>query len=132
MSDNIPFELQVEIIKRVPVRSLLQFRSVSKQWNSLIDSSEFITHHTLNPTQPQHLLVRYIGRSEIKYVSIVDDDSFPRHKFSPTVSPTAKLLTHIRVIASSHELVCLCGFAYDENLIILWNPSIRKYVEIVF
>ncbi|KAJ0818484.1 putative F-box domain-containing protein [Helianthus annuus] len=133
MSDNIPFKLQVEIIKRVPVRSLLQFRSVSKQWKSLIDSSEFITHHTLNnKTQPQHLLVRYPNGSEIKYVSIVDDDSFPRHKFSPTVSPTAKLLTHPRMIASSHGLVCLCGFAYElnKNLIILWNPSIRKSVEI--
>ncbi|MFS7988026.1 putative F-box domain-containing protein [Helianthus anomalus] len=47
MSDNVPFELQVEIIKRVPVKSLVQFRSVSKQWKSLIDSSESITHHTL-------------------------------------------------------------------------------------
>ncbi|KAJ0906676.1 putative F-box domain-containing protein [Helianthus annuus] len=136
MSDNIPFELQAEIIKRVlPVKSLIRFRSVSKQWKSLIDSSEFITHHTLNnKTQPQHLLVRYPNGSEIKYVSIVDDDSFPRHKFSPTVSPTAKLLTHPRIIASSHGLVCLCGFAYElkKHLIILWNPSIRKSVEIVF
>ncbi|KAM0016961.1 putative F-box domain-containing protein [Helianthus debilis subsp. tardiflorus] len=132
MSDNVPFELQVEIIKRVPIKSLLQFRSVSKQWKSLIDSSEFITHHTLKQSQLHHLLVRYTKRSEIKYISIVDDDSFPRHKFSPTVSPTAKLLTHPRMIASSHGLVCLCGFAYDlkKHLIVLWNPSIRKSVEI--
>ncbi|KAJ0814913.1 putative F-box domain-containing protein [Helianthus annuus] len=134
MSDNVPFELQVEIIKRVavPVKSLVQFRSVSKQWKSLIDSSEFITYHTLKQSQLHHLLVRYTKRSEIKYISIVDDDSFPRHKFSPTVSPTAKLLTHPRMMASSHGLVCLCGFAYDlkKHLIVLWNPSIRKSVEI--
>ncbi|KAJ0727434.1 putative F-box domain-containing protein [Helianthus annuus] len=133
MSDNIPFELQVEIIKRVPVKSLLQFRSVSKQWKSLIDSSEFIADHTLKHSQQHHhLLVRYTKCFEIKYVSIVDDDSFLRHKFFPTVPPTAKLLTHPRMIASSHGLVCLCGFAYDlkKNLIVLWNPSIRKSVEI--
>ncbi|MFS8006070.1 putative F-box domain-containing protein [Helianthus anomalus] len=135
MSDNIPFELQEEIIKGVlPVKSLIRFRSVSKQWKSLIDSSEFITHHTLNHSQPQHLLVRYPNRSEIKYVSIVDDDSFPQHKFSPTVPPTAKLLTHPRIIASSHGLVCLCGFVHDlkKHLIVLWNPWIRKSAEIVF
>ncbi|KAJ0818427.1 putative F-box domain-containing protein [Helianthus annuus] len=132
MSDNIPFELQVEIIKRVPVKSLLQFRSVSKQWKSLIYSSEFIADHTLKHSQLHHLLVRYTKRFEIKYVSIVDDDSFLRRKFSPTVPPTAKLLTHPRMIASSHGLVCLCGFAYDlkKHLIVLWNPSIRKSVEI--
>ncbi|KAF5797370.1 putative F-box domain-containing protein [Helianthus annuus] len=106
MSDDIPFELQEEIIKRVlPVKSLIRFRSVSKQWKSLIDSSEFITHHTLNYSQPQHLLVSYITGGtghrvvspdaclpEDKYVSIVDDDCFPHHKFSPVVPPTVKLL----------------------------------------
>ncbi|MFS8020210.1 putative F-box domain-containing protein [Helianthus anomalus] len=45
MSDNIPFEIQVEIIKKLRVKSLIQFRSVSKAWKSLIDSSDFITHY---------------------------------------------------------------------------------------
>ncbi|KAM0045019.1 putative F-box domain-containing protein [Helianthus debilis subsp. tardiflorus] len=59
MSADIPFEIQEEIIKRVvPVKSLIQFRSVSKQWKSLIDSSEFITRHSLHPAKPHHLLLR--------------------------------------------------------------------------
>ncbi|KAJ0727430.1 putative F-box domain-containing protein [Helianthus annuus] len=134
MSDNIPIELQSEIIKRVPVKSLLQFRSVSKRWKSLIESSEFIADHSVNQTQPHHLLLRYTERSELKYVSIVDDDSFPQHKFFPTVPPTAKLLKYNRMNYSSHGLVCLCGFVHDlkKHLIVLWNPWIRKSVEIVF
>ncbi|KAJ0818201.1 putative F-box domain-containing protein [Helianthus annuus] len=47
MSDNVPFEIQEEIIKRLPVKSLIRFRSVSKSWKSLIDSSNFITHYRL-------------------------------------------------------------------------------------
>ncbi|KAJ0903547.1 putative F-box domain-containing protein [Helianthus annuus] len=146
MSDNIPFELQEEIIKRVlPVKSLIRFRSVSKQWKSLIDSSEFITHHTLNHAQPQHLLVRYITRAsrfrfvsddkclrEVKYVSIVDDDSFPHHKFSPVVPPTVNLRAHPFMLDCSHGLVCLHGWSRDrvkrKKLIVLWNPLIRKSV----
>ncbi|GKA53754.1 F-box domain containing protein [Tanacetum coccineum] len=42
MSDNIPFEIQVEIMNRLPVKSLLQFRSVSKSWKCMIDSSSFV------------------------------------------------------------------------------------------
>ncbi|KAI3688371.1 hypothetical protein L1987_82083 [Smallanthus sonchifolius] len=62
MSANIPFEIQVEIIKRVvPVKSLIRFRSVSKQWKSVIDSSEFITDHSVNQTKPHHLLVSSHG-----------------------------------------------------------------------
>ncbi|KAM0045032.1 putative F-box domain-containing protein [Helianthus debilis subsp. tardiflorus] len=150
MSDNIPFELQAEIIKRVvPVKSLIRFRSVSKQWKSLIDSSEFITHHTLNnnKTQPQHLLVRYItggtGRRfvsadtclpEDKYVSIVDDDNFPHHKFSPVVPPTVKLLARPYLLDWSHGLVCLLGCTRDrvnrKKLVVVWNPLIGKSVGI--
>ncbi|KAF5808807.1 putative F-box domain-containing protein [Helianthus annuus] len=32
MSNNIPLEIQTEIMKRLPVKSLLRFRSVSKSW----------------------------------------------------------------------------------------------------
>nr|GEZ40112.1 hypothetical protein [Tanacetum cinerariifolium] len=57
MSDNIPFEIQVEIIKRLTVKSLIQFRSVSKLWKSLIDSSAFIADYQRTDLQ-QHILVR--------------------------------------------------------------------------
>ncbi|GJW68093.1 F-box domain containing protein [Tanacetum coccineum] len=38
----IPIDIQYEIINRLPVKSILQFRIVSKQWKSYIDSPEFI------------------------------------------------------------------------------------------
>ncbi|KAM0045020.1 putative F-box domain-containing protein [Helianthus debilis subsp. tardiflorus] len=134
MSANIPFEIQEEIIKRVlPVKSLIQFRSVSKQWKSLIHSPEFIADHSVNPAQPYHLLVSYTVPSvQVNYVSIVDDDSFPHHKFSPNITPTAKLVTYPLRLASCHGLVFLYGYSRDlaNGLIVLWNPSIRKSVGI--
>ncbi|GKC77930.1 reverse transcriptase domain-containing protein, partial [Tanacetum coccineum] len=39
MSDYIPFEMQIEIMYRLPVKSLLHFRTVSKSWKSYIDST---------------------------------------------------------------------------------------------
>ncbi|GJR21285.1 F-box domain containing protein [Tanacetum coccineum] len=42
MSDNIPFDIQMDIMNRLPVKSLLQFRAVSKQWKFSIDNFEFI------------------------------------------------------------------------------------------
>ncbi|MFS7999885.1 putative F-box domain-containing protein [Helianthus anomalus] len=130
MCANIPFEIQQEIIKRVlPVKSLIRFRSVSKQWKSLIESSEFITEHSVNPTQPNHLLITYTvdSRSKVeKYVSIVDDDSFPHHQFSPDVPPYP--LWHPYVFGCSHGLVCLLDPILP--VAIVWNPSVRKSVGI--
>ncbi|GJT46311.1 transposase, MuDR, MULE transposase domain protein [Tanacetum coccineum] len=38
MSENIPFDIQMDIMNTLPVKSLLQFRTVSKQWKFSIDN----------------------------------------------------------------------------------------------
>ncbi|GKA03462.1 transposase, MuDR, MULE transposase domain protein [Tanacetum coccineum] len=45
MSDNIPFDIQMDIMNRLHVKSLLQFRAVSKQWKFSIDNFEFIRNY---------------------------------------------------------------------------------------
>ncbi|KAM0045021.1 putative F-box domain-containing protein [Helianthus debilis subsp. tardiflorus] len=138
MSDNIPFELQEGIIKRVlPVKSLIRFRSVSKQWKSLIDSPEFIADHSVNPAQPQHLLVKYIVDSKEKHVSISDnDDSLPHHNSSLIVPPTIIIDKTFSILDCSHGLVCLYGHFRGpmsrSKMAVLWNPSIRKSVAYEF
>ncbi|XP_076882901.1 putative F-box protein At3g51171 [Bidens hawaiensis] len=129
MSNNIPFEIQVEIIKRLPVKPLIQYRSVLKQWKSLIDSSEFIVQH--NRAQPLHLLIRHKVPSEEKYALVVDDDCFPHHK-PPIVSPILKPGRYGTMLGCSNGLVCLHGSGQDKSksLIVIWNPSIRKSVGI--
>ena len=85
MSDQIPFHIQEEIMKKLPVKSLVRFRSVCKEWKSFIDSSKFIAAHCV--TQPQNLLLRYedpVEKSE-NYVSFVDDDTFPQQRFVHTL-----------------------------------------------
>ncbi|GJX39682.1 F-box domain containing protein [Tanacetum coccineum] len=45
VEDYIPFEIQIEIMKRLPVKSLLQFRTVSNSWKSCIDSATFFFNY---------------------------------------------------------------------------------------
>ncbi|KAM0010344.1 putative F-box domain-containing protein [Helianthus debilis subsp. tardiflorus] len=137
MSDNIPFEIQVEIMKRLPVKPLIQFRSVSKAWKSMIDSSRFIADYS---SHVQHLFVSYdnqVGRNvERKYVSILDNDSFPQHRVSPTLPPLVNNLKYPIIIGSSHGLLCLECIYHDgpfpgKEVAVIWNPSIRKAVAVV-
>ncbi|GJX46293.1 probable LRR receptor-like serine/threonine-protein kinase isoform X2 [Tanacetum coccineum] len=59
MSDFIPFDIQKEIIKRVPdVESLIRFRSVSKSWKSFINSPQFIAGYDVRLSQPHRLILR--------------------------------------------------------------------------
>ncbi|KAJ0810877.1 putative F-box domain, galactose oxidase/kelch, beta-propeller, F-box associated interaction [Helianthus annuus] len=137
MSDHIPFELQVDIIKRLPIKLLIQARSVSKAWKSVIDSPDFIADYTVhNHDQPQHLLIRYENLYSVEtYVSFVDDDSSPQNKYSPTVPRSVNLLSDSIIIGTSHGLVCLFGCYLNPGhsrkpTAVIWNPSIRKSVAI--
>src|ERR1044072_3199964 len=42
----LPEELIVEILLRVPARSLLRFRCVCKSWKTLISNPQFVKDHT--------------------------------------------------------------------------------------
>ncbi|XP_071718743.1 putative F-box protein At4g38870 [Rutidosis leptorrhynchoides] len=134
MSELVQFDIQTEIIKKLPIKSLIRFKSVSKQWKSLIDSSAFIHDNCLRDYQTHHLLVRYYLDSVQKYVSIIDDDSFPQHKSFPTVPVTFKGLDNVFKLSSSHGIICLYVFYRDTNInnetgmIVLWNPTIQKSV----
>ncbi|GJZ76235.1 probable galacturonosyltransferase 7 isoform X2 [Tanacetum coccineum] len=122
MSDNIPIEIQMEIIEKVyDVKSLIRFRSVSKAWKSFIDSSEFIKGYGARNTQPHSHILSYKSDcflDEAKYICLVDDDN-----------ETFKVQQQdYKVVGACHELLCLYGFHldYEEWVLLIWNPSIGK------
>jgi hypothetical protein len=135
MSDNIPFDIQVEIIRSLPVKSLIRFRLVSKQWKSLICSSKFIAEHNTQQKHKHHLLLNYGQGSDnyvdVKYVSIVDDDTFPQHKFSLTVPTSLNFINTRDKIVSSQGLLFMHGSdGAGTRKVHIWNPTIRKSVDI--
>ncbi|KAK1432460.1 hypothetical protein QVD17_09357 [Tagetes erecta] len=137
MFDNLPLEIQLQIIKKLPIKSLLHFRSISKTCKSQIDTSAFISHYTTSQTQThlqKHTLVAYQEPGDINptYISFPDDDeTFTQHKHFPTVPLLVNMLKDSVVIGTSHGLVCLYGFYSKTSMVVLWNLSIRKAVPIV-
>ncbi|KAJ9550922.1 hypothetical protein OSB04_014967 [Centaurea solstitialis] len=135
----------LQLRKRLPVKSLIQFRSVCKEWKSLIDSFPFIADHNVPHDQSEHLMIRYVEykveneteSEEVKYVCFVEDDSFPQKRFAPPVPPISRLIHPFNaVIYSSCGLVCLDGSLQEPDnsethMVVLWNPSIRKSIAIV-
>ena len=127
MSNYIPFVLQVKILKSLQVKSLIRFRSVSKEWKNKIDSSEFVTWYNVSQ---QYFFVSYLDLDDrkLKFASIMDDDAFPQHKFS--VSPPLSVQTFgtHKIVGSSQGLFCL--YDSETKVATIWNPSIRKSVDI--
>ncbi|KAH6826927.1 hypothetical protein C2S53_009163, partial [Perilla frutescens var. hirtella] len=110
----LPEEIIKEILRRLPVKTLLRFRSVSKPWRSLIDSKQFIKlhlHHSFRSNSNRTLLV---DSSQLYHVDL---DSFKQLEIGDTrIEPHS-------VVGSCDGLVLLVPKSDD---IALWNPSIRK------
>ncbi|GJS90548.1 F-box domain containing protein [Tanacetum coccineum] len=130
MSAYIPFEIQSEIIKNLPVQSLLQFRCVSKQWKSLIDSSEFIKNYHIN--RPRHHFLVWDKLGDVRTcTSIIDDNTFPQQKFPFTAPESLNSIRYASLLGSVNGLLCFYRSYGDVGFADIWNPSIRKSVNIL-
>ncbi|XP_071734222.1 F-box protein At5g18160-like [Rutidosis leptorrhynchoides] len=132
--DNIPIELQVEIIKHLPIKSLIRCTLLSKLFNALIKSPSFIIKHSVRCKQQHHLFVQYDvsmnGEYRQKYVLIIDNDNdnFPQNKLLTVPETVHQILEHSYVLTSSHGLLCLADC--DEQRYCIWNPVIQRCIVI--
>ncbi|XP_071717872.1 F-box only protein 8-like [Rutidosis leptorrhynchoides] len=132
MSDYIPSIIRIKIFCHLPVKSLIRFRTVSKEWMSLIDTSKFNSAYIVHQQAKRRRLL--LWGDYYQYCWIVDDDdSFPQHKIS---LPFNRILNteQIEFVGNSNGLLCFTGCYLTEdhyfNRYIIWNPTIRKSVLI--
>ncbi|CAI9270514.1 unnamed protein product [Lactuca saligna] len=90
--------------------------------------------HSSHHTDLQYLLVKYqdLVDTKEKYVSFIDDETFPKQSFVLTLPSSVQILNLPGLIDCSHGLV----FLYDNHpnlrtaMAVLWNPSIRKSIVV--
>ncbi|GJR95375.1 F-box domain containing protein [Tanacetum coccineum] len=122
MSDEPP--LLLEILSRLPVKTLLRCRSVSKDWRELIDSPDFVKIH-LNQSKGTYNVLTFLRR----YDSILSSHSLSLNS-RPTfvkVEPPFNLTGFFpRDLGSCNGLICLSWGKSNQELS-LWNPSTKKH-----
>ncbi|GAB2298398.1 hypothetical protein Dimus_032463 [Dionaea muscipula] len=136
-------ELLVEILARLPVRSLLRFKCVCKTWFSLIESKYFVGKHLSARSMMfkdynfENLLVdhhhsRDDDNSMCLQFSAVDFDtlSIVRSKFKiVSSSPDSVNRPHptCLFVGSCNGIVCLlvqlCVGLMTQQSLLLWNPA---------
>ncbi|KAF3664066.1 hypothetical protein T459_07968 [Capsicum annuum] len=133
---TLPIELITEILLRLPVKSLLQFRSVSKSWFALISSAEFVKTH-LNISGKKHNviltgLINAFTSRETQYVlrdyslsSLCNDDCVI--EAFDLDYPMSSPQQYVSIVGSVNGLICLM---INEVDLVLWNPSIRKFKKL--
>ncbi|KAL9240290.1 hypothetical protein vseg_014529 [Gypsophila vaccaria] len=135
MSSNKDFPTDVwsEILARLPVKTLVRFRSVNKHLRSIIDDPYFMYTHLKHYNNNSH----YDKTQLISLHITREDDFFKACKISlrnyDTLTETTKLV-HTRDEAYAFLGSCLGLMLmicyYPRRLLRLWNPSIRKSIVI--
>ncbi|XP_062027456.1 F-box/kelch-repeat protein At3g23880-like [Rosa rugosa] len=122
----------VEILSRLPAKSLLRFRCVCKAWRALISDPYFIRKHlsrinTKSSTSYSLLLKEQIFRSaeyEEILKSLSHDGPLPSRRLDFPVLDRLVCISNIRIVGSCNGLICLVVDINAENFLtfMLWNP----------
>ncbi|KAF3532528.1 hypothetical protein DY000_02042606 [Brassica cretica] len=107
-----------EILYRLPPKSLVRFRAVSKRWNSLFNNKSFINKH-LSLSRPQFI---FLTQSKIYSIDIIDQTIHLRE----LQSSCRELNSEYGTISTCDGLLfCKYPFHWKKETA-LWNPWSRQ------
>ncbi|XP_074275757.1 F-box protein CPR1-like [Silene latifolia] len=132
MWNNLPTEITNNILHRLPVKTLIKCTILSKSFLSLITSHDFISTHIAQYAN-SHLLLRYFTKDKQEiYRFDADDDTFSGFQTQGLLVPFLNYPDKCFTVAGCvNGVLCLVNdFGMEGTLIILWNPSIRKFVHV--
>jgi hypothetical protein len=126
---TLPFDLIVEILYKLPVKSLMQFQCVCKSWKSLISDPKFAKKHLRISKKHHHLISIFTDSTRAKFIymsyplsSIFTEVTAMQLEYPLTIPHRFDL-----IVGSCHGILCI---AINLVSVILWNPSIRKFTQL--
>ncbi|XP_023892806.1 F-box protein CPR1 [Quercus suber] len=130
-----PDEILAHIFTFLPIKSIIICTSVSKTWKSLIQNPTFISthlHHSHNKNQYLFLLLSLSRNDKQVYTLHKEDDpdfivytSFE----SPFHAPQHPHHGTYNARGTCNGLICLSNHAKG---IFLWNPCVRKFLQLPY
>ncbi|KAI8534216.1 hypothetical protein RHMOL_Rhmol10G0071800 [Rhododendron molle] len=118
--DELTPDVLMDILSRLPAKSLLRCKSVSKYWYSLILNPNFISLHRTRAQPYYYIHLIPSGTAESSMYMVPDETSIEQLDLSFT-GPHLKEFCHG---GSSRGLMCLFNFKNSD--IVLCNPAMRE------
>lgn len=119
---TLPQDFTIEIFSRLPVKSLMRFKSLNKTWRNLISSSsDFATLH-FNRKAVSHLC-----ESMNRIRSFFNNKATDLHMPFLNMYNSFGCLNGSIVGSSSNGLVCIRLWYESAWTFVVWNPATRKF-----
>ena len=132
---DLPDEIVLEILARLPVKSLLRFRCVCKTWYSFITNPNFISTHLLCYNHDDGYVIHMpktnffmvlFHRPHCQICTVASDRTF--ETMSKFRIPFTIESGYPNLVGSCNGILCFTDFITAKSKdVYLWNPSIRKF-----
>ncbi|XP_047331277.1 F-box protein CPR1-like [Impatiens glandulifera] len=132
MASFFPDEILENVLCRLPVKSLLRLRCISKSWLSLISSPRFVKLHLNRSVQTKSNLSLFLitGHEFFRWnLYSLDHDLQPPEVINHPIDGHP-FRYRWYTIGSCHGLICLSNSIDDT--IYLWNPSTKKSIKLPY
>nr|ACJ09225.1 S-haplotype-specific F-box protein [Prunus dulcis] len=133
-------EILIDILVRLPAKSLVRFVCTCKSWSDLIGSSSFVSIHVnRNVTKHAHVYLLCLHHPNFERQNDNDDpydiEELQWSLFSNETFQQFSKLSHplesteqYRIYGASNGLVCISDEILNfDSPIHIWNPSVRKF-----
>ena len=136
---DLPEEIVLEILAKLPVKSLLRFRCVCKRWYSSIANPSFISTHLSNNHHNQGLVIHLAkntripssGRLDSQFCTLARDRTFETISKFPI--PFIFRSWFLVLAGSCNGILCFSDYMTPGcNGVYLWNPSIRMFKRLPY
>ncbi|RVX08428.1 F-box/kelch-repeat protein [Vitis vinifera] len=129
MSGNfILSENLVDVLLRLPVKSIIRFKCVCQSWQTLFNDPDFINMHLRRAITHNNccMLLKYLSSSEEEVYSLRCNKDFA--EFRRLQVPVPSKTDYYHIVGSSNGLICLTESNNKGSYVtldtFLWNPSV--------
>ncbi|CAA7014211.1 unnamed protein product [Microthlaspi erraticum] len=135
--DPIPHDLVLEILRRLPVKSLLKFQYVSKSWGSIIRSKGFINSCVSMSSEPSSRLLIYFRNGRLTNKN-AENLLFYFTSSQDQEDESSSLVANLNMTMASMDAYCYTrsasvnGFicVSHKRRVMICNPSTRQIITL--
>jgi len=125
MSKSFGGDLEIEILVRLPAKSLMRFKCVKRSWNALLKTPYFVKRHMqMNMSDEQRLvifpsMVQEEEKNALTILSLQDNS---------TITPIENIFSKnpLRICSFGHCNGVFCIQEDHRKDLVLWNPTTKE------
>ncbi|KAL8485716.1 hypothetical protein ACS0TY_027846 [Phlomoides rotata] len=127
---NLPSENIVDILSRLPVRTIVQCKCVCKSWFNLLKSGEFVQSHFSKSSDGLAVFQSERSSDLYRIYEFKDELDLEHHELHYNPITTFNLPYHGQIEGSANGLLFLRDLRRSPNGLYVCNPITREYIEL--